>query len=167
MNNSNANFNCNSSIDGLSSNDDIASAFASKLEQLLNSSSDPSIYDRLSAEFDSMIVSSDLASVCVSPAIVSEALAMTATGVHSQQTYFPEVSVTSIRQSRANPATSDIQFPTPQTTDLILIPILGSPLDLMNNTCGRTATVKPYTVPESGRLLQLVGRDIPVWSSSS
>ena len=92
---------------------------------------------------------------------------MSATGVPSQQTYFfPEVSVTSIRQSRANPATSDIQLPTPQTMDHILIPILGSPLDLMNNTCGKTATVQPDTVSESGRMLQLVGRDIPVWNTS-
>ena len=68
---------CNhSSIDGLSSNNDIASAFAYKLKQLPKSSSDPSVYDRLSAELDSMIVSSDLASVSVSPAIVSEALSL-------------------------------------------------------------------------------------------
>ena len=42
----------------------------------LNTSSDPSNCDRLIAEVNSMIVSSDLASVFVSPAIVSEALSL-------------------------------------------------------------------------------------------
>ena len=56
-------------------------------------------------------------------------------------------------QSRANPATSDIQFPTPQTTDLILISILSFLLDMINNTRGGTATVQPDSLPESGRLL--------------
>ena len=61
---------CNhSTIDGLSSNDDIASAFSSKLQQILNTSSDPSDCDRLITEMSSMIVSSDLASVFVSPAV--------------------------------------------------------------------------------------------------
>ena len=71
-----------------------------------------------------------------------------------QTNFFQEVSVTSIRQSRANPATSDIQLPTPQTTNLILISILGFLLDLINNTWGRTATSnQTHAVPESGRLL--------------
>ena len=52
---------CNhSSIDELSSNDDIASAFTSILKQLLNSSSNPSVSNRLSTELDSMIVSQTL-----------------------------------------------------------------------------------------------------------
>ena len=69
---------CNhSSIDGLSSNDDIASTFSSKLQQLLNTSSDASDSNRLFAELNSMIVSSDLGSVFASPAIVvSEALSL-------------------------------------------------------------------------------------------
>ena len=59
---------------------------------------------------------------------------MGATSVPPQQANFPEVSVTSVRQSRANPTVSDIQLPTPQTMDLILISILSFPLDLINNT---------------------------------
>ena len=55
-------------IDGLSSNDDIASTFSSKLQQLLNTSSNPSDCDKL---FNSMIVSSDLASVDVSLYLIS------------------------------------------------------------------------------------------------
>ena len=66
---------CNQpTIDGLSSNDDTASAFSSKLQQLLNTSSNPSDCDKLFTDLNSMIVTSDLASVDVSPAVVSEAL---------------------------------------------------------------------------------------------
>ena len=69
-----------STVDGFVSDTDISHCFATKLQSLLNSDTDLNSRSALLASINTSITSNDLASIIISPKVVSEALGQTKSG---------------------------------------------------------------------------------------